>query len=473
MPNRDHAPIRVLAVDDDPRFCELISDTLTGCSVATVHNETDALSRVQMFDFDVVLTDVNIGGIGGIAVCQRIAEIDPDLPVVVITGFGSIDTAVAAMRAGAYDFVTKPVEMDSLRFTIQRAAGVRALRREVNVLRERVQAQRSTDILGESVPTRRLLERVARMAESDAPVLIRGESGTGKELVGRAIHAQSKHAAAPLVTVNLATLPAGTAEAELFGTAAGPGEPVPGAFERAGEGTVLLDEIGELPLELQPRLLRLLEAGLVRRAGSDLDVPVRARVIATTSRDLDAAVEAGTFRPDLLLRASVLDLSVPPLRARGRDILLLAQHFLLRFAAEAGKDVRSIGPELAQRMVDYPWPGNVRELRNTIERAVTLARGPRLELAEAPERIRNYARSDVLVVAHDPSELVPLDVVEQRYILRVLEAVGENKTLAAKVLGLGRKTLYRKLERYGVIERTERKGNAADSLDDDGGDESA
>ncbi|MFO0632173.1 MAG: sigma-54 dependent transcriptional regulator [Nannocystaceae bacterium] len=471
MPNRDHAPIRVLAVDDDPRFCELISDTLTGCSVATVHNETDALSRVQMFDFDVVLTDVNIGGIGGIAVCQRIAEIDPDA--------GGRDHGLRQHRHRGRGHARrclrlrdKPVEIDSLRFTIQRAAGVRALRREVNVLRERVHAQRSTDILGDSVPTRRLLERVARMAESEAPVLIRGESGTGKELVGRAIHAQSKHAAAPLVTVNLATLPAGTAETELFGSAAAAGEPIPGAFERAGEGTVLLDEIGELPLELQPRLLRLLEAGLVRRAGSDLDVPVRARVIATTSRDLDAAVEAGSFRADLLLRASVLDLSVPPLRARGRDILLLAQHFLLRFAAEAGKDVRSIAPELAQRLVDYPWPGNVRELRNTMERAVTLARGPRLELGDAPERIRNYARSDVLVVAHDPSELVPLDVVEQRYILRVLEAVGENKTLAAKVLGLGRKTLYRKLERYGVIERTERKPGAVDSLDDDASDES-
>jgi two-component system response regulator HydG len=475
MPTRDHAPVRVLAVDDDPRFCELLADTLVGFSVATVTNEADALARVQAFDFDVVLTDLNLGGPGGIALCQRIAERDHELPVIVITAFGSIDTAVAAMRAGAYDFVTKPVELDALRFTIQRAAATRALRREVRVLRERVAEQGATGIIGESVPTRRMLERIAKVAASEAPVLLRGESGAGKELVARAIHQQSSRAAGPWVAVNVAALPPSLVEAELFGHArgafTGATERRQGLFLRAQGGTLLLDEIGELPLDLQPKLLRALEERVIRAVGDDHDVPFDARVIAATNRDLEAQVEAGAFREDLFFRLSVLDLEVPPLRARGRDILLLAQHFLQRFSQTAGKDVRTIAPDLAQRLLDYPWPGNVRELRNAIERAVTLSDGVALQLQDVPERIRSYARSDVLVVSHNPSELVTLDVVEQRYILRVLEAVGENKTLAAKVLGLGRKTLYRKLERYGAMARGDRRPEApraaADDADDD------
>jgi two-component system response regulator HydG len=471
MPTRDDAPIRVLAVDDDVRFCELLADTLTGCSVATVTNEADALARVQAFDFDVVLTDLNLGGPGGIALCQRIAQRDPDLPVIVITGFGSIDTAVAAMRAGAYDFVTKPVEIDALRFTIQRAASVRALRREVRVLRERVTDQGVAGFIGESAPARRMLDRIARLAGADAPVLVRGESGAGKELVARAIHAQSRRAEGPLVAVNVAALPPSLVEAELFGHAkgafTGANERRVGLFLRAQGGTLLLDEIGELPIDLQPKLLRALEEHVVRPVGDDEDVPFDARIIAATNRDLDAAVEAGTFREDLFFRLSVLDVEVPPLRARGRDILLLAQHFLQRFASAAGKDVRAIAPDLAQRLLDYPWPGNVRELRNAIERAVTLCDGSTLRLTDVPQRIHSYTRSDVLVVSHNPSELVTLEVVEQRYILRVLEACGDNKTLAAKVLGLGRKTLYRKLERYAAMARGERRGVSARGSEDD------
>jgi two-component system, NtrC family, response regulator AtoC len=460
MAETDQAPIRVLAVDDDPRFCELLADTLIGMSVATVTNEADAFARVHQFDFDVVLTDLNLGGAGGIAVVQRVAQLDADLPVIVITAFGSIDTAVAAMRAGSYDFVTKPIEIDQLRFTIQRAAATRSLRREVRMLRERVAGGGESGIIGESVPTRRMLERVERFAAVDAPVLLRGESGAGKEIVARAIHLRSRRRDAPWVAVNVAALPTSLIEAELFGHTrgafTGANEKRQGLFVRADGGTLLLDEIGELPIDLQPKLLRALEERVVRPVGSDRDIPFDVRVIAATNRDLEAAVEAGTFREDLFFRLSVLDLEVPPLRVRGRDILLLAQHFLQRFAGAAEKEVRELGPEVAQRLLDYPWPGNVRELRNAIERAVTLADGTALELTDFPERIRSYARSDVLVVSHNPTELVPLEIVEQRYILRVLETVGDNKTQAAKILGLGRKTLYRKLERYGVMGRSER-----------------
>ncbi len=463
----DQEPIRVLAVDDDPRFCELLSDTLVGLSVATVTNEADAFARVHQFEFDVVLTDLNLGGAGGIAVVQRCAELDPELPVIVITAFGSIDTAVAAMRAGAYDFVTKPIEMDSLRFTIQRAAATRRLRREVRMLRQRVGGSGAdSGIIGESVPTRRMLERMDRFAAVDAPLLLRGESGAGKEIVARGIHLRSRRRDAPWVAINVAALPTSLIEAELFGHTrgafTGASEKRQGLFVRADGGTLLLDEIGELPLDLQPKLLRALEERVVRPVGSDRDVPFDVRVIAATNRDLEAAVEAGTFREDLFFRLSVLDLEVPPLRVRGRDILLLAQHFLQRFATAAGKEVREIGSEVAQRLLDYPWPGNVRELRNALERAVTLADGPALKLLDFPERIRSYARSDVLVVSHNPTELVPLELVEQRYILRVLEAVGDNKTQAAKILGLGRKTLYRKLERYGVMPKVDRGAHPED-----------
>jgi two-component system response regulator HydG len=464
----EQEPIRVLAVDDDPRFCELLSDTLIGMSVATVVNEADAFARVHQFEFDVVLTDLNLGGAGGIAVVQRVAELDPELPVIVITAFGSIDTAVAAMRAGAYDFVTKPIEIDQLRFTIQRAAATRRLRREVRMLRKKVGASGEGSIIGESVPTRRMLERVDRFATVDAPVLLRGESGSGKEIVARAIHMRSRRRDAPWVAVNVAALPTSLIEAELFGHTrgafTGASEKRQGLFVRADGGTLLLDEIGELPLDLQPKLLRALEEKVVRPVGSDRDVPFDVRVIAATNRDLEAAVEAGTFREDLFFRLSVLDLEVPPLRVRGRDILLLAQHFLQRFASAAEKEVREIGPEVAQRLIDYPWPGNVRELRNAIERAVTLADGPALKLLDFPERIRSYARSDVLVVSHNPTELVPLELVEQRYILRVLEAVGDNKTQAAKILGMGRKTLYRKLERYGVMPKSDRSASTEEDV---------
>jgi two-component system response regulator HydG len=474
MPSREQVPIRVLAVDDDARFCELLADTLTGCAVATVTNEADALARVHAFDFDVVLTDLHLGGAGGIALCEQIAARDAELPVIVITGFGSIDTAVAAMRAGAYDFVTKPVEIDQLRFTIGRAAQTRALRREVRSLRAKVADGPPTGFLGESSAARRVHERIAKVASSEAPVLIRGESGTGKELLARAIHDQSRRASKPWVAANLAALPPGLVETELFGHVrgafAGATESRQGLLLRADGGTLWLDEIAEIPLELQPKLLRALDQRVVRPVGGDQDVPFDVRVLAATNRDLEAAVEAGRFREDLFIRLSVLDVDVPPLRARGSDILLLAQHFLTQLAAAAEKDVRTISPDLAQRLLDYPWPGNVRELRNAIERAVTMCDGDTLRVSDIPDRIGKYARSDVLVASHNPSELVPMDVVEQRYILRVLEAVGDNKTLAAKVLGLGRKTLYRKLERYGVMPRTERAeggDSATGPIDDD------
>jgi two-component system response regulator HydG len=449
----------VLVVDDDPAFCSLMRDTLprAGLAVETAGGVDEAMDRLSRSAIDVVLSDLNLGGPSGIALVERVAAHDPDLPVIVITAFGSIETAVAAMRAGAYDFVTKPLEIDALRFALERAVATRRLRREVQQLRQQVATgQRISGLIGESPVIRRLIDTIELLAGSDAPVLLRGESGSGKEVVARAIHQRSRRSEGPYIAVNVSTLPASLVEAELFGHVrgafTGAVERRDGLFLRAQGGTLLLDEIGELPPELQPKLLRALEEHTIRPVGSDRDVRLDVRVIAATNRDLETAIEQGGFRQDLYFRLSVLELDVPPLRARGRDILLLAQHFVEQYATAASKDVGGMSHAFAQRLLDYPWPGNVRELRNTIERSVTLTRDPELQIVDLPERIRNYQRSDVLVSAHDPRELVPLEVVERRYIMRVLEACGDNKAAAARILGLARKTLYRKLERWGAVD---------------------
>lgn len=450
---------RVLVVDDDIQLCKLLEEGLgmDGIDVVTANSAEQALERVGVQPFDAVLTDLNLGGTNGLALCQQLHALDENLPVVVITAFGSLDTAVAAIRVGAYDFVTKPFEMEALSLTVQRAVNLRSLKRELADLRLRVsQLEPIPGIVGESATMKRLNAQIESFAQSEASVLVRGETGSGKELVARAIHERSRRAEGPFVAVNVASLPPSLVEAELFGHARGAFTGATnrrqGLFVRANGGTLLLDEIGELPLELQPKLLRVLESRVVRPVGSDEEVPIDVRVIAATHRDLEGMIEANTFREDLFFRLSVLEVEVPPLRARGRDILLLAQHFLEHLAKDVGKDVRGIATTTATRLLDYPWPGNVRELRDTIERAVALATGPEIQVADLPSRVRDYQRSHVLVVSDDPSELVPLEVVEQRYIQRVLEAVGGNKTLAARILRLGRKTLYRKLERWAAGE---------------------
>jgi two-component system response regulator HydG len=285
-------------------------------------------------------------------------------------------------------------------------------------------------------------------------VLVTGESGTGKEVVARALHRRSRRRGGPFIALNCAAMPEPLLESELFGHVRGAFTDArasrTGLFVQANRGTLLLDEIGDLPLALQPKLLRALQERVVRPVGGDAEVPFDARLIATTNRDLESAVEEGQFREDLYFRVNVIRVQLPPLRARESDVLLLAQHFLTQHAERAGKRLVGISPAAAERLVSYEWPGNVRELQNCIERAVALARYEEITVDDLPEKIRAYRRSHVLVASDDPAELVPLEEVERRYVLRVMEAVRGNKTLAARVLGLGRKTLYRKLEQYGA-----------------------
>jgi DNA-binding NtrC family response regulator len=391
-------------------------------------------------------------GMDGLALCERIVLNRPDIPVVVVTAFGSLETAVAAIRAGAYDFVTKPVDLDALVLVLERAVQHRALREEVRRLRVALgDVSADGGVVGDSQALRRVYELIDRVADSDASVLITGESGTGKEVAARALHARSRRHGGPFVAINCAAMPEQLLESELFGHARGAFTDAKaartGLFIKANGGTLFLDEVGELPLALQPKLLRALQERTVRPVGGDSEVPFDARIVAATNRDLELAVEEGRFREDLYYRLNVIGLELPPLRARGNDVLLLAQRFLEHFATRGGKRVVGLSPAAAQRLLVYSWPGNVRELQNCIERAVALTSYEQLTVEDLPERIRDYRAPSNLPSEGDLSELVSLEEMERRYIQRVLDAVGGSRTLASRLLGVDRKTLYRKLGR--------------------------
>jgi DNA-binding NtrC family response regulator len=446
---------RVLIVDDDLRMCEMLATALApeGFEVVFRTSGDEAVALLASEEVDAVVTDVNMRGMSGLELCAHVAEAEPDVPVIVITAFGSLESAVAAIRAGAYDYVTKPFDVETLALTLARAVQHRALRREVVRLRKAVSAaERYGEIVGESPAMHRVYTLLDRLAASDATTLVTGESGTGKELIARAIHDRSRRKAGPFVAVNCAAMAETLLESEMFGHVKGAFTDARssrrGLFAQANGGSIFLDEIGDMPLGLQVKLLRTLQERTVRPVGGDAEVGIDVRVIAATNRDLDTAVEEHRFREDLFYRLDVIHLEMPPLRARGNDVLLLAQQFVTTFAARTGKAVRGLGPQVAERLLSYPWPGNVRELQNCIERAVALTAHDTLVVDDLPEKVRDWKRSHVLVTADDPAELVPMEEVERRYILRVMDAVAGNKTEAARILGLDRKTLYRKLEKY-------------------------
>lgn len=448
---------KVLIVDDERSMCELLETDLRlrGFTPTWYTSAAEAWQRLPETEFDVVLTDVRMPGTTGIELCRQIAAERPDLPVVVMTAFGSLETAVAALRAGAYDFVTKPVEMDLLAVALERAVKQHRLQRQVRELAETVDHRAHFgEILGDSPAMQGVYAQLARLAPTETSVLLTGESGTGKELVARSIHRRSRRSAGPFVAVNCAAIPETLLESELFGHAKGAftdaRQEREGLFVRAAGGTLFLDEIGELPLAMQVKLLRALEERAVRPVGSDREIRIDVRILSATNRDLEAAMQEQRFRDDLYYRINVIQIELPPLRARGTDILLLAQHFLTTFAENLHKPVRGLHEAAAERLLSYSWPGNVRELRNVIERAVALTTGERITVEDLPEKIRQHTSRKLVLDSADPAGLVTLDEVERRYIQQVVEATGGNRTQAAQVLGLDRKTLYRKLKQYGV-----------------------
>jgi two-component system response regulator HydG len=372
--------------------------------------------------------------------------------VVVLTAFGSLETAVGAIRAGAYDFITKPVEIEALALTLARAVQHRALREEVKQLRRALdESRRFDELIGESAAMKKLHALLTQIVDSDASVLVTGESGTGKELVARALHRLGARKAGPFVAINCGAMPESLLESELFGHARGAFTDArsdrPGLLVQASGGTLFLDEIGDMPLGMQVTLLRALQERKVRPVGGDREIPFDVRIVTATNRDLESAVAEKRFREDLFFRINVIHVEAPPLRARGNDVLLLAQSFVDHFAKRTGKRVTGLAAPAAERLLAYNWPGNVRELQNCIERAVAVTRLEQLAVDDLPERIRDYHVSHVLVAGEDPSELVPMEEVERRYIDRVMQAVSGNKSLAAKVLGFDRTTLYNKLKK--------------------------
>jgi two-component system response regulator HydG len=446
-----------LIVDDDRSMCELLSSELQddGYHCVWTTSPGDAADLALAHDFDAVITDLKMPGLNGVEFCQRMALNRPDLPVIVITAFGSLETAVAAIRAGAYDFITKPLETKAVVLALERAIRFRTLREEVKRLREAVRhAGGFEEVQGASEPMRKLFALLDKVAGTDAAVLITGETGSGKELVARGLHSRSPRATRPFVTVNCAAMPSQLLESELFGHARGAFTDAKaahtGLFVQSNEGTLFLDEIGELPIELQPKLLRALEEGRVRPVGASAEVAVDARIMVATNRDLEALAEDGRFREDLLYRINVIEVRVPPLRERGNDVLLLAQRFIDRFAARLDRPIKGLTSAAADKLLGYSWPGNVRELRNCIERAVSLTDHEKIVVEDLPEKIRTYRRTDLTLESSDATALPTMEEVERRYVDRVMREVGGNKAQAARILGYDRKRLYRKLKRYGI-----------------------
>ena len=443
--------ILIVDVEDDTRMllCEALRGR--GFDAEAVDSAAACLERLRSRAFDVVVTDVQMPGMSGVDLCAQLHERHPDLLPIVLTGMGALDTAVAAIRAGAYDFITKPVKIDALEVAVKRALDHLSVRNEVKRLRAHVDRELPiSTIAGTSSALRQTTELIRQVSDSDATVLITGESGTGKELVARALHELSPRAKEPFVAINCGAMPAPLLESELFGHVRGAFTDAKqsrgGLFLQAGRGTIFLDEVGEMPLEMQVKLLRVLQERTVRPVGGDTEVPFEARVVTATNRDLETEVDEKRFREDLFYRINVVAIPVPPLRARAGDVLVLAQHILGRISTRTNKPLISVAQDTARKLMAYDWPGNVRELENCIERAVAMCDGKEIKVDNLPTKVQKFESARLEIPTDSPAEMIPLTEMERRYVRQVLSSVGGNKTHAARVLGIDRRSLYRRLE---------------------------
>ncbi|ALA60376.1 Transcriptional regulatory protein ZraR [Nitrospira moscoviensis] len=441
----------ILVVDDDADMRELVHDMLKdrGHQVTTAGSGPEALKLMGEEDYAAVLTDLRMKGMQGLELLGEIKRAYPDVGVILMTAFGSVETAVEAMKHGASDYLTKPVKKEELVRVAERVIRETALRREVGRLRREVHKEYSFhQILGKSKAMQAVFDLIRRVADSPTNVLITGESGTGKELVAKAIHYNSDRKDAPFVPVNCAAIPEPLLESELFGHMRGSFTDAKmdkrGLFEEAQKGTLFLDEISELPVMLQAKILRAIQEKEIRRVGANKPVAVDVRIIAATNLNLAEEVKAKRFRDDLYYRLNVIELKLPPLRERREDIPLLVEAFLQKCAAARGKQVKGVSEAALAMLMDYGWPGNVRELENIIERAVTLSRGEKIVPEDLPPAIEG-SRGDRRVLDEAAERTLPLEAVEREYILKILEKMGGNKYQAAHALGIDRKTLYRKL----------------------------
>jgi len=440
---------RILLVDDDVETCKFLAELLEapGRQFVSVNDPETAIAKMRHDSFDLLISDINLNAPhSGIDLLRRF-KAEQGSPVVLISGFGTLETAIEAVRAGAFDYISKPFDIADVKRIVDRALEPRAHRGEPAA---EMPASPPGSLIGRTAPMLEVYKQVAHAADSSAPVLIIGESGVGKELVARAIHDHGTRAREPFVAINCGAIADTLLESELFGHQRGAFTGAvtdhKGVFEQAGKGTVLLDEIGDTTPALQVRLLRVLEEGEVRPVGANRSLKVSPRVIAATNVPLEQSVADNRFRQDLYYRLSVIVIRVPPLRERRADIPLLIGSFLEDACARSGKKP-ALSAEALEALMRHPWPGNVRELRNAIERVVVSSRGPVIEAFDLAEtEPSSQARSD------DPSfaDLTTLDELERRYLLHVLDAANGNRTRAAEILGIDRRTLYRMAERFGI-----------------------
>jgi len=453
-------PTRILIVDDDPGHLTALK-TLTrswGYEVATADDGAVAVEMVKAGPVGLILMDVRMARMSGIEALEKIKAYNPSIPIIIMTAYSSVQSAVEALKAGAYDYLIKPLDFEVLRMTIERAREHAGLKAENVLLKSRLGADLDlAHIIGRSKAMKALIDMLAMVAPSAATVLVTGESGTGKELIARALHFNSPRKEKPLVVVNCAAITETLLESELFGhekgAFTGADKRHEGCFMQAHHGTVFLDEISETSSTMQAKLLRVLQEKEIQRVGGEEVLPVDVRVVAATNRDLEAEVAGGRFREDLFYRLNVMRLSVPPLRERSEDIPLLAQHFVERFASQNRKTVKGLTPLAMDMLLKHDWPGNVRELENTMERAVILLTGDHINEKQLPLTIvQKYSES------HGPQSPAPLpsdgsrslEDTEREAIISTLEATGQNKSEAARRLGISRKTLHNKMKSYGM-----------------------
>ena len=449
---------RVLVVDDEENLRLVVRTFLKrdGYEVEVASGVEEALGLIDSFGPDFILTDVRMPKRGGLDLLSTLKAKGDPATVIVMSAYGNLDLAIEAMKAGAYDYIQKPFKAEELLLTLRKAEEREALRRENRALKQEILRESAfEDILAKSTAMQTIFKTIAKIADYKTTVLVMGESGVGKELVARAIHRRSSRRGGPFVAVNCGAIPENLLESELFGHRRGAFTDAStdrtGLFEQANQGTLLLDEIGELPLPLQVKLLRVLQEETIRRLGDSKDVKIDVRIIAATHRDLMAETEAGRFREDLFYRINVLPISIPPLRERKEDVPLLVDYFIGRNNARFGTNIRGVSPEVRRLLLQYGWPGNVRELENTLERSMVLAEKDCIEVDGLPERIRDARDPVQLQLTSDELSIKKTSrVIEEILIRRALQKTKGNRTRAAEVLEISHRALLYKIKEYQI-----------------------
>jgi len=455
--DRTGPPVEVLIVDNDASHAEAVAESLgrVGYVCQTALSGPQGVKKIDEGDYDVIITDLVMNEVDGLGILAKAKDTLPDAEVILMTGYGSVPSAVAAMKQGAFNYLLKPLDLNQLRAVTEKAAESSRLRRANVELKRRLDERFGFEgVIGDSPQMREVIEKLKRIAPTNASVLVQGETGTGKELVAQAIHQNSPRKNKPFVALNCAALSENILESELFGHVKGAFTDASadriGKFEYAHGGTLFLDEVGDMPLATQIKLLRVLENGEITRVGSNDPIKVNVRILSATNRNLEDSIETGAFRSDLYHRLKVVTVRLPTLRERSADIPVLIDHFIKLFTKKHGKQVRGVSPAARRKLLAYPWPGNVRQLRNAVESMVVVDYDGLLDLDDLPEELAEPAEAASESPAASLTSLVgkPLEEIERLFIAETLRVTGGNREEAAHLLGIGERTLYRKIKEF-------------------------